>query len=235
MWRRCTCCMLATATGWSYDVFLSHAGESKSAAMALHGILEGRLGLKVFLDCRELHPGDDAPHEMVEAARKAPVGVMLLCTRFAKKPWPLRELKIFCEGSTLLVPAVMPKLTYEDIKQELRTAAEGEAAQQLGSVNEWRSRFELVLRTTMVEDLARHPPGDEAAWQHRIALGVVRGLLGVVKARKLPDRAWRGTFTQRVQGAVGKIVDDTVLNELKVREVKAFKDYVFELACLSHT
>ncbi|KAK9803963.1 hypothetical protein WJX72_008415 [[Myrmecia] bisecta] len=130
-------------TQWAYDIFISHAGESKECALRLEEMFK-RLNLTAFIDKNSLQGGDAADKVMVDAAKKAPVGVALLSKPFFEKEWPMRELKLIMENDALL--PVLHGISYEDAKESLKKCAPE-------SAEYWQqSRRDAVMRTTAVKN-----------------------------------------------------------------------------------
>ena len=108
-----------------YDVFLSHAGPDKLLiAEPLFDALVAN-GLKVFLDKRELHPGQNAPQKMDGAMETARIAVVILSPEFAGRPWTMKELLCFLrrfrsagERGVIIIP-VFYRLTLEDCRNAL--------------------------------------------------------------------------------------------------------------------
>ena len=77
---------------YEYDVFLSHAGEDKTAVvLPLYKELR-RLGLNVWLDKAQLVIGDSLREKIDEGLSRSRFGVVVLSPSFFKKPWPKAEL-----------------------------------------------------------------------------------------------------------------------------------------------
>jgi hypothetical protein len=183
------------------DVFLSHAGPDKDKADQLLDMLQGQLGLTVFLD-KHMRPGDDANAVKLGAARRAHVGLTLFCKEFAEREWPLRELQIFVANESLL-PTLVPPLTYEEWKEHLRQAPLTQDVR------------DAALRTVMVIGSDR----ELLAWQQKVCLGVVRALVAKVRGG-LPDRAWAGEFRVRTRAAVERVAAYTTLTNGETAELR---------------
>lgn len=79
--------------GWTYHVFISHAGEQKKElAMPLKTALEMK-GFKAFLDKEDLRAsGHTNEQQIFKALRESNVILFILSKDFASKKWPMREL-----------------------------------------------------------------------------------------------------------------------------------------------
>jgi hypothetical protein len=182
-------------------VFISHAGPVKPQAEQLRDILQGQLGLTVFLD-KYMRPGDPGDETMLGAANGAHVGLTLFSPDFAVREWPLRELEIFA-GRGSLLPALVPPLTYEAWKECLSKADVSEDVRK------------KALRTVMMIGSDR----ELLAWQHKVCLGVVRALVAKVR-RGLPDRAWAGELKVRVKKAAERVADFSKLTNEDAKELR---------------
>jgi hypothetical protein len=130
---------------WTFDVFISHAGEDKTFAFRLRDEFE-RVGLRTFLDQADLFGGDSADGVMLTACRGALVGLALLSVHSLKKKWPVEELKLIVAESTLL--PVLYNIGHEDVEKALK--ALGAKPQAGGRVDpdEWQEFVRTVTRTT---------------------------------------------------------------------------------------
>ena len=82
-------------------------------------------GLKIFLDKRELHPGQNAPQKMDGAMERARIAVVILSPQFAGRPCTMKELLCFLrcfrsagERGVIIIP-VFYRLTLEDCRNAL--------------------------------------------------------------------------------------------------------------------
>jgi hypothetical protein len=102
-----------------YDVFISHAAEDKvSVARPLAARLE-ELGLKVWVDVKELTLGDSLRHEIDVGVKNSDFGVVILSESFFKKPWAQRELGAFFaieDDSRKVVLPVCHGLSVQELK-----------------------------------------------------------------------------------------------------------------------
>ena len=108
---------------WQYEVFISHAGTVKPLAELLQSELR-RLGIKAFVDKRNLHAGDHSEEIMITAADVAPVGVALFNRDYFERNWPIHELVILTEKDTLL-PVLHGEMTHKEYEKLLRGSPEG--------------------------------------------------------------------------------------------------------------
>ena len=80
-----------------YAVFISHAGPDKETlAIPLYERLREQ-NIHAFLDCEQLHPGDNGPRVMEYAMKTAPVGIFILSPEFPVRNWTMSELMCFQE------------------------------------------------------------------------------------------------------------------------------------------
>jgi hypothetical protein len=186
------------------DVFISHAGPVKPQAEQLRGMLQGQLGLIVFLD-KYMRPGDPGDETMLAAAHGAHVGLALFSREFAEREWPLRELEIFARRGSLL-PALVPGLTYEAWKDCV-----GDAIKLTEDVR--KKALRTVMMTGSDQELL--------AWQHKVCLGVVRALVAKVRRPDLPDRIWAGELKRRVMKAAERVAKFTTLTVGEAGELTA--------------
>jgi tetratricopeptide (TPR) repeat protein len=77
-----------------FDLFLSHASADKAWVRRLKAELEQE-GLRVFLDERELEPGDIWVDELGEGLRLSRSLVLVLTHESAGRPWVAKEWKVF--------------------------------------------------------------------------------------------------------------------------------------------
>ncbi len=78
------------AVGGEYDVFLSHGTPDKPWVRALAGELE-KLGLRVFLDERDLKAGQNWVIGLGEALATSRYLVLILSTASTERPWVIQE------------------------------------------------------------------------------------------------------------------------------------------------
>ncbi|TFD75441.1 DUF1883 domain-containing protein [Cryobacterium sp. Sr8] len=79
-------------TGQTWDVFISHASEDKTAvALPLHDALTER-GLKVWLDKGELRIGDSLRRKIDYGLAHSSFGIVVMSKSFFAKGWPQYEL-----------------------------------------------------------------------------------------------------------------------------------------------
>ncbi|KAH9287874.1 hypothetical protein KI387_031991, partial [Taxus chinensis] len=88
-----------------YDVFINHRGPDvkHTLAMALYGALSG-MGLRPFLDSKELETGDFLPREIKEAMSSAELHIAIFSEKYAESPWCLAELSFMLKTGTRFVP-----------------------------------------------------------------------------------------------------------------------------------
>ncbi|KAH9289130.1 hypothetical protein KI387_033247, partial [Taxus chinensis] len=88
-----------------YDVFINHRGPDvkHTLAMDLYHALSG-MGLRPFLDSKELETGDFLPREITEAMRSAELHIAIFSEKYAESPWCLAELSFMLKTDTPIVP-----------------------------------------------------------------------------------------------------------------------------------
>jgi hypothetical protein len=100
-----------------YDLFLSHATPDKAWVGVLRDELE-RLGLRAFLDERDLKPGEDFVLALSDGLRLSRFLVLVVTPHVAERPWIAREWTAFLAEHNaaprlipvLLEPAELPAL-----------------------------------------------------------------------------------------------------------------------------
>ncbi|XP_059064108.1 disease resistance protein Roq1 [Cryptomeria japonica] len=88
-----------------YDIFINHRGPDvkKGVATNLYNTLNG-IGVRVFLDEKELELGDSFPHEVEEAMSSSSLHLAIFSENYAQSPWCLAELSFMLETGTQIVP-----------------------------------------------------------------------------------------------------------------------------------
>ncbi|GLJ34135.1 hypothetical protein SUGI_0686280 [Cryptomeria japonica] len=88
-----------------YDVFINHRGidVKQTFATVLYDSLNA-MGLRVFLDSRELKLGDFLPLEIEAAMRSASLHIIIFSQNYAQSPWCLAELSYMLKTRTKIVP-----------------------------------------------------------------------------------------------------------------------------------
>ncbi|KAH9287870.1 hypothetical protein KI387_031987, partial [Taxus chinensis] len=88
-----------------YDVFINHRGPDvkHTLAMALYGALSG-MGLRPFLDSKELEKGDFLPRAIKEAMSSAEFHIAIFSEKYAESPWCLAELSFMLKTGNRFVP-----------------------------------------------------------------------------------------------------------------------------------
>jgi hypothetical protein len=90
-----------------YDIFIAHSGADARAAAQLFDSLRP-LGLKPFLDKRELRPGDDWRMQ-ADAALKSSRLVVVLYSKRSEPAYELwREVRLAGEAAKRIVPVLLP-------------------------------------------------------------------------------------------------------------------------------
>jgi hypothetical protein len=74
-----------------YDFFLAHAGEDKSEAERLRALLDGE-GARVFLDSKEIAPGDYWDQDLAAAQRNSRITVVLVSARTDRASYQREEI-----------------------------------------------------------------------------------------------------------------------------------------------
>lgn len=130
---------------WTYDVFVSHAGEDKEFALMLRETFK-EIGLRAFVDEADLEGGAAADLRMLRAVKEAPVGLALMSKPFFRKAWPMRELGIIVGAATLL--PVLYMISHEEAKEALSVSPLGNAADP----DAWKEFVNGVMRTTALRN-----------------------------------------------------------------------------------
>jgi hypothetical protein len=76
----------------SWDVFISHAREDKSAVVEPLAEALRRAGLRVWIDVHEIVLGDSLTSKINDGLTTSKFGVVILSPDFLAKEWPRREL-----------------------------------------------------------------------------------------------------------------------------------------------
>lgn len=94
--------------------FVSHAGEDKPFARSLLKAIE-RANVAAFFD-DDMKMGTSAGEEMMERARTAAQGVVVLSRRFLTKKWPMKEVNLFVENDVRIHPLYY-KVTPDELSE----------------------------------------------------------------------------------------------------------------------
>ncbi|XP_059065768.1 probable 2' cyclic ADP-D-ribose synthase BdTIR [Cryptomeria japonica] len=88
-----------------YEVFINHRGidTKHTLATSIYNALNG-IGLKVFLDEKELQLGDFITAEIEEAMRTSLIHIAIFSPRYAESPWCLAELSYMLKTGTRIIP-----------------------------------------------------------------------------------------------------------------------------------
>ncbi|GLJ38792.1 hypothetical protein SUGI_0790800 [Cryptomeria japonica] len=88
-----------------YEVFINHRGidTKHTLATSIYNALKG-IGLKVFLDEKELELGDCITAEIEEAMRTSLIHIAIFSPRYAESPWCLAELTYMLKTGTTIIP-----------------------------------------------------------------------------------------------------------------------------------
>ncbi|KAI4371078.1 hypothetical protein MLD38_019351 [Melastoma candidum] len=88
-----------------YDVFLSHRGidTRRTVTVLLHDRLAG-LGLRPFLDCKSMVPGDRLFERIDSAVLECRLGVAILSPRYCDSYHCLHELALMMESKKKVIP-----------------------------------------------------------------------------------------------------------------------------------
>ncbi|MFN7985139.1 MAG: toll/interleukin-1 receptor domain-containing protein [Vicinamibacterales bacterium] len=104
----------------SWDVFISHAREDKSAVAKPLAEALLREGLRVWLDEQEILLGDSLTVKINESLAKSRYGVVILSPNFLAKEWPRRELGALLAIEFKHGKRVLPVLHNLDLESILR-------------------------------------------------------------------------------------------------------------------
>ncbi|XP_059065776.1 TMV resistance protein N-like [Cryptomeria japonica] len=88
-----------------YEVFINHRGvdTKHTLATSIYNALNG-IGLKVFLDEKELELGNFITAEIEEAMRTSLIHIAIFSPRYAESPWCLAELSYMLKTGTTIIP-----------------------------------------------------------------------------------------------------------------------------------
>ncbi|XP_059065639.1 disease resistance protein RPV1 [Cryptomeria japonica] len=88
-----------------YEVFINHRGvdTKHTLATSIYNALNG-IGLKVFLDEKELELGDCITAEIEEAMSTSLLHIAIFSPRYAESPWCLAELSYMLKTGTRIIP-----------------------------------------------------------------------------------------------------------------------------------
>lgn len=112
----------ASAPPAEYDVFISHASEDKPAVVVPLTDELTRLGLRVWVDYRELRLGDRLRQRIDEGLVRSRFGVVIVSPRFFAKQWPQTELDglvalEMADGKKRILP-VWHDVEYDDVAKQ---------------------------------------------------------------------------------------------------------------------
>ncbi len=105
-----------------YDVFVSHASEDKPAVVVPLTDELVRLGLRVWVDYKELQLGDKLRQRIDEGLSRSRFGVVIVSPRFFAKQWPQTELDglvalELADGKKRILP-VWHEIEYQDVAKQ---------------------------------------------------------------------------------------------------------------------
>jgi hypothetical protein len=210
-------CLLFAGDHWKYDVFISHAGTKKDLARDLEHELLG-LGFTSFVDVNGLHPGDAADKKMLEAAKKAPVGLVLLNRDFVIRHWPMEELKVIVGAGTLL--PVIVDMSHDQFETGWRESRIAALLQE--------DFFDEVRRTTSLV----HERGWQGVLLQKTCLAVTRMFVEKVCAPEFPDTRRSMTHIMRVLEAAQKLKVGDRFIDLTRRELNHVEEWISKLNSL---
>lgn len=111
---------MAEWADYSFDFFISHAGEDKAEVAApLAAALEAK-GLRVWFDKAQLLPGDRLRRRINDGLRDTHCGIVVLSPDFMRKEWPQRELDALIsreEDGARIIP-ILHELSRETLRRE---------------------------------------------------------------------------------------------------------------------
>lgn len=110
---------MAEWADYSFDFFISHAGEDKAAvAEPLDAALNAR-GLRVWFDKAQLLPGDRLRRRINDGLRDTHCGILILSPDFLRKEWPQRELDALIsreEDGARIIP-ILHEMSHETLRR----------------------------------------------------------------------------------------------------------------------
>jgi hypothetical protein len=124
-------------SAYDWDVFICHAGKDadKPLALQLWDLLaEPGVGLRVFLDERSLHPGEDAGAQMTAAMKSSRMGLLLLSREFFERTATKDELAILFERQGLKRITLLPvflHMTTDECEERLSAAFPGRLCSEI--------------------------------------------------------------------------------------------------------
>lgn len=77
----------------TWDVFVSHASEDKSAFVRPLAQSLKRLGFDVWYDEFSLSPGMSLSRSIDDGLARCRFGIVVISQSFIRKPWPEREIR----------------------------------------------------------------------------------------------------------------------------------------------
>ncbi|XP_057855500.2 disease resistance protein Roq1-like isoform X2 [Cryptomeria japonica] len=88
-----------------YDVFINHRGPDvkETLALQLYNSLE-MVGIRAFLDCKEMELGDLFPSTIQDAIYSASVQIAIFSRRYAESVWCLAELTLMLQTKRKIIP-----------------------------------------------------------------------------------------------------------------------------------
>ncbi|XP_074579247.1 putative 2' cyclic ADP-D-ribose synthase BdTIR [Curcuma longa] len=93
------------AAASTVDVFLSHRGvDTKSTVTGLLYDKLVQMGVRPFLDCQSMEPGDKIYERIDAGIRQSRVGVAIFSPRYCDSVFCLHELAMMVEGGKKLIP-----------------------------------------------------------------------------------------------------------------------------------
>ena len=161
--------LLAVQVGHKYDVFLSHVGDETGQFVGdVHGLLEdGGNRLSVFWDKWCLVGSPDTKHDMEQAAKTSPVGVVILSPSSFTKEWPLHEMALISSSGRALVP-VLVGMDLSALKAQLAVPPSDGTGSPASRevVAHWAEFADKMVYTEMV---IQEPHDTEAKLRHVVA------------------------------------------------------------------
>ncbi|GLJ14045.1 hypothetical protein SUGI_0224630 [Cryptomeria japonica] len=97
--------MGSSASPKVYDVFINHRGPDvkQTLALELYNSLE-KVGIRAFLDCKEMDLGDLFPSTIQNAICSSSVQIAIFSRRYAESVWCLAELALMLQTKRKIIP-----------------------------------------------------------------------------------------------------------------------------------
>ncbi|KAK9829504.1 hypothetical protein WJX72_006246 [[Myrmecia] bisecta] len=206
-----------SADTWRFDVFISHAGQDKPFARELRTDINS-LGLRAFVDVKDLLPGDQAHEIMLGSANSAPVGLAVFSSEFFRRKWPMRELRILVERKTLL-PVLYANMLHDELIGQLQHSVAAAPPKQV-----WNSFVQEIERTTYLRCMEEYT----GVLRQDLCWNVVR-LLATKVCRTLPNTVRTGDFLDRVEKAAQIICDEARFEDLPRWKTRQAKEWIADV------